>query len=307
MTSLFELYNISPDDHIIDYLPSYWIPGPHIEEITFRHLLNHTSGLTGADIVDFSVIKSTIRAGISLGPGTATFLGHYDYQNVNYALCRILLAVINGNISRGYVSSVSFIDTDSTWDLVTFAAYQAYTVSNVFRPSDVFRATLTHPDAAALAYNGPFDSNPGWNSEDLSESCGCDGWHLSINELLNVMGEFRRGRGILSPESAQQMLDNGFGVDPLVYPVVDGKPFPAGLTTAAGEFYCKNGRWYDSQTAYRREEQCLAYFLPHAMELAMFVNSPFASSDINTPTLRDMVTDTLLNNLTIQFPDVSEQ
>ena len=36
--------NISPDAHIIDYLPDYWAKGFNVEHITFRNLFNHTSG-----------------------------------------------------------------------------------------------------------------------------------------------------------------------------------------------------------------------------------------------------------------------
>jgi CubicO group peptidase (beta-lactamase class C family) len=272
-------------------------------------LLNHTSGLTAANLVDFYVMKSAIEAGISLDLQAAEHLGHYNYQNVNYALCRILLAVINGNISASASTSGLFFDSDLLWDLVTISAYQQYTVSNVFRPAGVFGATLDHPDAAGLAYRGPMDTDGGWNSGGLQSSCGADGWHLSINELLNVMSAFRRDRSIVAPEFAQQMLDEGFGVDPLVYPVVDGKPFPAGLTTLAGEVYCKNGRWMDAQAATRREEQCLAYFLPNDMELAIFANSRFpvpSVDDVNEPTLRDMVTQTIVDNLRILPPTLAQ-
>jgi hypothetical protein len=307
MTYLFEVNNLSPDAQIINYLPEYWPKGPNIEYICFRNLLNHTSGLTAANRVDFYVMKSAIEAGISLDLHAPEHLGHYNYQNVNYALCRILLAVINGNITAS-TFGLPF-DPDGLWDVVTISAYQQYAVSNLFRQAAVFGATLDHPNAAGLAYRGPMDTNGGWNSGSLQSSCGADGWHLSINELLNVMSAFRRDRSIVAPEFAQQMLDDGFGVDPLVYPVVDGKPFPAGLTTLAGEVYCKNGRWMDAQTATRREEQCLAYFLPNDMELAIFANSRFPVpniDDLSEPTFRDMVTQTIVDNLTIQLPTFAQ-
>ena len=105
---------------------------------------------------------------------------------------------------------------DRLWDLTTINAYEEYLQAKVFQPSGVGGATLDHPPGCALAYRGPpVDIGPGWNSGNLRESCGCDGWHLSVNELLDVMGEFRRRNGILTPADAQAMLDNGFGVDPL--------------------------------------------------------------------------------------------
>jgi hypothetical protein len=60
----------------------------------------------------------------------------------------------------------------------------------------VVGATLNHPPACALAYRIPDDTEPGWDSGSLQESRGYAGWHLSVDQLLDVMGEFRRGGGI---------------------------------------------------------------------------------------------------------------
>jgi hypothetical protein len=38
MMVLLRDHNISPDAHIVDYLPDYWAKGPNIEHITFRNL-----------------------------------------------------------------------------------------------------------------------------------------------------------------------------------------------------------------------------------------------------------------------------
>ena len=130
---------------------------------------------------------------------------------------------------------------DNVWDLVTINAYEGFLQAKVFQPSGVVDATLDHPPGCALAYRGPDDTEPGWNSGALQQSCGCDGWHLSVNELLDVMGEFRRGNGILTPADAQTMLDNGFGVDPLT----GNSALPAALNTLAGNLYCKPGDWHD--------------------------------------------------------------
>jgi hypothetical protein len=31
-----------------------------------------------------------------------TSIGHYHYENMNFGLCRILLAIINGNIDKDF-------------------------------------------------------------------------------------------------------------------------------------------------------------------------------------------------------------
>jgi hypothetical protein len=301
MMVLFRDHNISPDAQIIDYLPDYWEKGPNIEYIVFRNLFNHTSGLSANDLVDFDVMKSAIAGGINLpSPGGGmklNDLGQYNYQNLNYALCRILLAVINGNINKSAnFGSFPFPNlNDNVWDVVTISAYKAYLQAEVFQPSSVVGATLDHPPACALAYRIPDDTEPGWDSGSLQESWGYAGWHLSVDQLLDVMGEFRRGGGILTPAAAQAMLDNGFGVDPLV----GDSALPAALSTLAGNVYCKPGDWHDPND---QDEQSLAYFLPEDMELVVLVNSMVARQIGSTNNFRQVVTQAYLDNLTTQPP-----
>ena len=270
MTELMIQKNISPDAQIIDYLPDYWVKGPNIQFITFRNLFNHTSGLTTPqEDLTFLDMKSAIAAGISLSldPNVQLRLGKYNYRNVNFALCRVLLTVMNGNVSKH--ADFGF-DNDLVWDNLAVAGYVQYVQNKVLRQAGVFGATLDHPDAAGLAYKFPVDSaGGGWNSGSLQRGAGADGWHISVNQVLDVMGECHRGRSIVSPESAQQMLDDGFGVDP---------PNPSvsmsSLLTPAGIVYAKPGSWYDTPDDNHHEEQSLALFLPEDMELVVLANSP---------------------------------
>lgn len=62
----------------------------------------------------------------------------------------------------------------------------------------------------ALAYSFPTPGT-GWNSGDLSTMSGAAGWHMSVDQVLNVMGTFRRTRKIMAARKAQSMLDNMFG------------------------------------------------------------------------------------------------
>jgi CubicO group peptidase (beta-lactamase class C family) len=308
MTQLMGEHNISPDAQIIDYLPDYWAKGPNIEYIVFRNVLDHTSGLSEPDIMSFSVIQNAIANGVSLDLTADHHLGLYCYQNVDYALCRILLAVMNGNISKSAeFESIPWLGfgpgvfNDAIWDLVTIRSYEAYLQANVFQPSAVVGATLDHPAATGLAYAEPNDPGPGWNSGNLEEGCGPYAWHLSVDQVLDVMGEFRRGGGILTAEAALAMLENGFGIDPFVgYGCAPpGTPTPPwGLATRAGVVYCKNGEWQDRPNG--RIEQALAYFLPQDMELVVLANSP-VQGPRGTEFFRDVVTQAYLDNLITQW------
>jgi len=270
MTKLLDAKNISYDAHIIDYLPVYWQKGPNIDKITFRHLMTHTSGFsTGSSSSDYLFMKGKVAAGVA-------GVGMYDYENMNFGLCRILIAVINGNIPKGLILPPQIADT--FWDYVTIAAYKKYVEDNEFKPSGVTGPTLDHPAGDALAYTFPVGGN-GWNSGDLTSVTGGAAWHMSANQLLNVMNTFRRKGTIMPNAKAQGMLDAGFGIDVV------------GMNTPAGKLYNKNGLWGDGSA---HVEQSLAYFLPENMELVVLANSPVGAPP---KFFRDVVTQIYVNNV----------
>ena len=269
MTKLLNDKGLSYDMPIINFLPTYWAKGPHINQITFRHLMTHTSGFsTGSSASDYLFMKARVAAGVAA-------VGQYDYENMNFGLCRILMATLNGNISRGTVFPLS---NDGLWDYVTIQSYKKYVEDHVFTPAGVSGPTLTHPVSGALAYTFPVNGH-GWNSGDLSTMCGGAGWHMSVDDLLEVMDAFRRKGSIMTTAQAQTMLTNGFGID-------------VHLATPLGTLYNKNGLWGDGSA---HVEQSLAYFLPQDMELVVLANSPICSPP---QFFRDVVTNLYLQHIT---------
>lgn len=268
MVKLLDDKKISYDAKIIDFLPTYWIKGPHVEKITFRHLLTHRSGfVTAHGETDYMTMKFMVLLGVFNRVGTR------DYENMNFGLCRILIAIINGNVKKNAVIP------DNAWDLVTIVAYSMYVAIKVMAPAGVTKATLDHPAGSALAYS--FPGGDGWDSGNLLTVSGGAGWHMSVNDLLKVMGTFRRQGTIMSTSKAQNLLDSGFGID-----VVQN--------TSAGVLYNKNGLWQDDDGLSGRVEQSLAYFLPENMELVVLANSPVG---LPRKSFRDLVSNVYLDNL----------
>ena len=74
------------------------------------------------------------------------------------------------------------------------------------------------------------------------------------------------------------MLDNGFGIDPV-------------MPTPLGNLYSKGGWWGN---AGGQIEQSLAYFLPHEMELVVLANSAVTSP---AQFFRDIVTNVDIDNI----------
>ncbi|MBL4689078.1 MAG: beta-lactamase family protein, partial [Nannocystaceae bacterium] len=258
--------NRSYDWNIKDFLPDYWQQGPSTNQLTFRHLLTHRSGFkTGGSASDFMFMKSQYAMGV------AGNIGKYDYENMNFGLCRILIPVLFGWI---HPSETFGTATDHIWDYRTTLRFKEYCQTNIFSPSGVSNIGFTPTGKRALAYRFPHANVGGWDSGDLRTVCGGAGFRMSVNELLDVMGTFRRSSKIVPPSKAQQLLSGSLGIDQII-------------DTPAGKLYNKNGAWGDSDTD-TRMEQSVAFFMPENMELVLFVNSPIKGNG----SLRNMVTDT---------------
>jgi CubicO group peptidase (beta-lactamase class C family) len=272
MTKLLNDKQIASDTSILNYLPNYWAKGQNVDLITFRHLMTHTSGLNygvQSSASDYEFMKYQIAVG-------TTNLGQFWYQNMNFGLCRILLATINGNIAPNTVFDPPY-NNDQTWDYVTIQSYAQYVGQYVFTPAGVADPTFDHRIYDALAYTFPVFGG-GWNSGNLASFSGGAGWHMSVDDLLNVMGAFRRQSAIVTPAQAQTMLDNRFGIDVVT-------------STTLGNVYNKNGFWMDGSG---HTEQSLAYFLPQDMEMVVLANSPVGYPSQN---FRDVVTSIYLANI----------
>jgi len=273
LVKVLESKKISYDAAIVDYLPTYWSKGSNINKITFRHLLTNRAGFaTNSSASDYVFMKSKVAGGVSN-------VGSYDYENMNFGLCRILIPIINGNVSKGAEFSPIPAMNDQAWDAVTLYHYRNYMQTSVFTPAGVNNVGF-EPIAGgknALAYKFPHNNEKGWNSGNLASVAGGAGWRLSTKELLNVMNHARRKNTIISASQAQYMLDNSFGIDQMI-------------NTPAGKLYNKNGAWGNNS----RTEQCVAYFWPQEMELVVFVNSPIADSNFS---LRNIVSQAFINSL----------
>lgn len=243
---------ISHDAKISGHLPTYWGKGPKIDQITFRHLLTHKSGFSGdSSKSDYLFMKGRVSAGVAAVPGG-------DYENMNFGLCRILIPIVTGLMSKDADFPALF--KDQIWDALTINHYRNYMRAHVFTPAGVSNPGFAPGVGGALAYRHPHGNLGGWNSGDLAAVSGGAGWRLSCKEVLNVMDHVRRKGTIVTPQKAQKILDSRFGIDQI-------------LDTPAGKTYNKNGAWGTATGT----EQCVAYFLPAGMEAAVFVNSPIGT------------------------------
>jgi CubicO group peptidase (beta-lactamase class C family) len=284
LTHVLDRRGISVDSAIVGFLPAYWTVGPNVERITFRHLVNHTSGIRVAgDGSDYWTMRGAIERGVQSAAVGVSCDG--CYENTNFGLLRILIPVLNG-FDREFIgdepqtmgASPSWID--QMWDAFSVQAYRQYVETNVFQPAGVSGPSFSVRSGDAIAYRFPAEA-PGWNPGDLTSMAGGAGWNMSADEVLRVMAAFRRGGAIVAPAVAQQALDGRYGLDQR-------------FQTPVGVVYTKNGRWRRTSGNVVRMQQSVAYFLPENMELVVFANSQIGHGNVS---FRGLITGIYENNL----------
>jgi CubicO group peptidase (beta-lactamase class C family) len=252
MVKLLDKKNISLDTSINAYLPTYWKRGNGVAGITFRKLLNHSSGFSGENSrCDYDFMKEQVAKGPNVPAGT--------YANVNFSIMRVMITIIDGRMQANstYGLPAGFPDLlDSLWDMVCTKYFQEYMNREVF--SDVGLPTIGFTPQVggptAKAYSSPTD--PQGRDGDWSTVSGGAGFYMSVTQVLKTLDGFRNG-DILPVDRAQYMLDNNLGHN-------------GSVSTPAGKVYIRLGGW----SINGGEEQAAIYCLPNNVNIALLINSP---------------------------------
>lgn len=244
------------------FLPQYWERGPGIEAITFENLMRHESGLGGTIMgpggVTFQNAKTEIEIG-SIGTGA----GMYDYTNINFTILRVMFATLTGAVDPSIgPAGDPVVERDNLWNFLSLTAYTNYVNDVVFTTAGLYPQDFNSPDNAAKAYATPAAS-PGLADGNTSFGAGTIGWHLSIGQLLSVLGELRRGGSIMGTWRARRMIENQYGLD---------GPIP----TNAGSVFFKSGSWGFGM----QRHDSAVFMMPRDVELAVFVNSVPAGASV---------------------------
>ena len=201
-------------------------------------------------------MKNNVEAGVQ-----SSDIGDFDYENMNFGLIRILIATIGGYINPGTNFGFEVIN-DILWDAITWAAYNDYMQTYVFNPVGAHPVIDTNAQSV-LAYR--FDgTGPGWDTGNFSGSAGGVGWHMTVNEILDVTRALTKAQ-LVSIGSFSDIINRSWGLNsPL-----------GGEATDAGNIYYKAGLWRDSgNPAVARVEQGFVLFQPtKQIEIVVFVNS----------------------------------
>ena len=145
---LLEKKHLSIQDKIWPYLPQSWNIPASIKDITFRQILTHQGGIR-YDVYppDYMAVKTAIENGIT---STDTLVGQYN--NMNFAICRILVDYLDGYNENDF----------SDQALGTGTHFINYLQKNIFDTLGFKNVRFTpDPSGQLLFYPFPVNGDPG--------------------------------------------------------------------------------------------------------------------------------------------------
>jgi CubicO group peptidase (beta-lactamase class C family) len=245
---------------IASWLPASWIKGSGFTntqgDLTFRHLLTHTSGLDQA----FAALKADGDEGpwgndwdglkFVVENGTVPDSPR-DYKNANFALFRVLIpelwkavggpgsSITEGNVGERYLSYLHGLVLDREGiDSIACGPQAGY------------------PEAKSYNFDDP--GLAGASSSSSLDGCGGHAnLHFSAQELTRYAAAFRYNDTIMAPSDRTTMRAERAGWDTAV-----------GVTD--GTAYAHGGSW--NKTGGRKTRTCVME-LPHGVNASIIVNS----------------------------------
>lgn len=189
---------ISIDAPIHPYLPTNWTIPHNNRTITFREVLTHTSGLRGSVVgggLEYSHVKTLMETGINLGNKVQ------EYENINYAVLRILVASLDG-----------YSDWANNPGPNTAARFINYVNASVLNPLGVYDVAYKAVGSApTLFYPNPPGASHGTAYGDWTLRPGSAGSHLSVHELA-LFGDALFKGALLPAAALTSMKQNFLGI-----------------------------------------------------------------------------------------------
>ena len=240
-------------EKVVDYLPSYWKVHQSYNNLTFEEVLSHYSGFS-MENRGYDSLKTMM--GI---PQTSTA---YNYNNANYALCRILLPYLY--YGNAYFQSAENQDINET---ATALAFRSLIRELVLKPSQLQFYDLVdfknwhHENIRDYPYaryylNSDLLIPSTGNSNDVLIA-GSRGLTLSSYEMAEILTAYENNL-LISASWVNEMKTKKCGFD------------GAGVNGAHGTYYWKNGGGTNSEGA---GGETIIMIFPNSVRVSLNCNS----------------------------------
>jgi len=230
---LLEANNLTIDSKISPWLPESWDNGPGVEELSFKDLLKHESGLNSINTKFDSTLSYTgLRSCINEGVVNSK---ERSYLNVNFALFRVLIP----SLWQGLDDAPGGLDIES--DQSTQIGYLAYMQAHVFGPIGLSYVNCSAEDrsTATLYYNVNDNDNAtsGRPYGNWAHKCGGGGYFMTTLEMAAVNAYFENTEVLLSKELRDVMKEHRLGMDQASGLQVHGNYYGKGgsIASSAGQ------------------------------------------------------------------------
>ena len=260
-------------------LPSHWVMGPGVKTITYRQLLNHTSGLrydvnpfNPQNGDDYTTLKNLMAQGIMM------FNKYYSYNNRNFALMRFLIPKLAGYpvqaIPAGLSGQVLTI-LENAQGAQAAEDYKNYCRLNIFTKlgttiNQNIDCKMTDPNPS-LCYTFPYSFTPGsLAGKDLTLTCGAQGWVLSTVQVSDFFTRLQYSNTIIPSTLGDLMKSNLLGYD------------RSGTLSDGTTFYWKNGIYDFSWNAVSSSYRSLIIGFSDDIQITIMANSNMNLQDAAT-------------------------
>lgn len=247
------------DEPIWAYIPPSWTKHASYNTLTFRQMLSHNSGFPMEDRG-----YDSLKLMLTKPQGNKA----YNYNNANFALCRILLPFLKYN--GGMMNQIAPGELEE----VCAEEFRKIMREQVLQPAGLaFWEKIDFKDWNHLNQN-PFPYTRYYLLSDMSVGsventddvliAGSRGLVLSAYEVVQVMIAFEKG--LLVPASTRQMMkEQGCGFDGV-----------GGLSGAKGKYFWKNGGG-----TYSRGQggETIIMIFPNSIMVSVHGNSNFNPND----------------------------
>ncbi|MEP6596114.1 MAG: serine hydrolase [Ginsengibacter sp.] len=245
---LLDKNNLTIQDKIWTYLPKHWLIPNSIKQISFRQLLRHTSGIRFDPGNTLDNIRTSIEHGINLAdtaigcpPGAVNC-----YLNINYAICRVLIAYLDGYTPN----TIPY--NNSIEEAVISRRFTDYMQKNIFDKLSISNVSCAPPaNGGTLFYPFPTGTYNGTNYGDWTLIGGPAGIQLSTNELSTFLLQLRISTILLSKNMLQIMDDNSLGWD---------VPPPGSSWKVDGDECNSKGGWFPGDATHGQLNSCIMDF-----------------------------------------------
>lgn len=199
------------DQKMYLYLPEIWQAGVHesVKNITFRHLLTHTSGLPASNKTLLERLGQDVSAGFD----------KRSYQNINFTLLTYLIPSVadyywmhNFNVQ---IDNASWKAKDPEIIKRLGNRYEEYMRTKVFNKTVEPIKPSCDPakelDSFAYIYASASDAAKGsvWSERDENGACHAQGgWYISARELASFVATFSATENLVTKATREMMFDD---------------------------------------------------------------------------------------------------